>query len=585
MTDPAGNVLRFDTEGFLWYAKGIPKETGRERQTMKKRQWKKALAAGGAVAAAAIVKKTCEAQAKKQRQKEAEERMKKRCYGARQAYILGDGLTGLAAAWYLVRDARFPADQIHLLSGREEASKEEGALLPGGGLSGSGQYFLDEKTCENLWPLSGQAGKGGQVRACLCGRGGRALELDGPGLGRAERVLLGKLLLAGEGELEGQTVSQWFSGDRFFRTGFWLLWSRLYGLRESIGLAEFRRLLLRKVPYFGKMQDMDWAVPFRPAPEDGFMREIRELLARRGGRFEDGLVKGLEWEANSLRVTGLRLEKKGQETLLSLEAEDICILTDGDAGRRDTYGSLDQAAAPAGLPAQDSFWALAASKRPGLLGNPSVFEEGDGQEAVSFVMSFRRDLCRERLDALAARGIQREAETASGTELLLGASPWGLRLFLPPQPCFLRQPEEETVILGTGLYPERPGSYIQKPMTACTGREIWQETAFQLGIPLSPAPEEPVAAAIRRMPDFYAPSRPHAVGDRAPVIPMEGGNLALAGWMAEVPEEVPGSREQQVRSARMAVYGLLQVEKEIPPVTPYRKDAKVLARAVQVLYR
>ena len=69
------------------------------------------------------------------------------------------------------------------------------------------------------------------------------------------------------------------------------------------------------------------------------------------------------------------------------------------------------------------------------------------------------------------------------------------------------------------------------------------------------------------------------------MLPMAGGNLALAGWFAEVPEEVPGSREQQVRSARMAVYGLLQVEKEISPVSPYRKDATILARAVQAVYR
>lgn len=547
---------------------------------MKKRQWKKVLAAGSAVAAAAIVKKTCESQARRQRQKETEAQLRKRRYGDRQAYILGDGLTGLAAAFYLVKDARFPASQIHIFMGN---GGEQG---PEAGCSGTGQYFLDVRTHENLWELTRLPEKKSRVKARVLGRNGRRLELDGLGLGKEERMLLGKLLMMNEGELEGQTIGQWFPGDRFFRTGFWLLWSRLYGFREDCGVMEFRRLLLRKVLYFGKLQDMSWAVPYPTDPREGFLRELRELLIRRGVIFETGVqVEDLAFEENSLRISALALRRGPEKSRLSLGSEDFCILTDGDWEAWNSCGTLLQAPGEPSLlegPAAKSFWTMAAAKRPGLLGTPEVFGTGSGLEAVAFSLVFRRDLCLDKLAELA--GETEQAEQTEG-ELVLGASPWGIRLFLPPQPYRRGQGEEEELILGAGLYPERTGSHVKKPMTACTGWEIWQEVASHLGMPELSRQAGPLAALVVRAPYFFAPFQPHSVGDRAPVLPMADGNLALAGWFAEVPEEVPGSREQQARSARMAVYGLLQVEKEIPPVTPFRKDAKILAKAVQAVYR
>ena len=68
-------------------------------------------------------------------------------------------------------------------------------------------------------------------------------------------------------------------------------------------------------------------------------------------------------------------------------------------------------------------------------------------------------------------------------------------------------------------------------------------------------------------------------------MPDPDGNLAFAGWFCEMPEEIAGGEECKVRSARMAVYSLLKIDKEILPVTPYRKDAKILAKALYAVYR
>ena len=51
------------------------------------------------------------------------------------------------------------------------------------------------------------------------------------------------------------------------------------------------------------------------------------------------------------------------------------------------------------------------------------------------------------------------------------------RSFLWP---IIGQPKGTSVWWGYGLYPERNGDFVRKPMTACTGAEIPEETLQQL---------------------------------------------------------------------------------------------------------
>jgi len=45
------------------------------------------------------------------------------------------------------------------------------------------------------------------------------------------------------------------------------------------------------------------------------------------------------------------------------------------------------------------------------------------------------------------------------------------------------------------------------------------------------------------------------------------------------------TEEYSVRAARIAVYKLLGINKEICPVTPYKRDPKVLKAALKTSYR
>lgn len=45
------------------------------------------------------------------------------------------------------------------------------------------------------------------------------------------------------------------------------------------------------------------------------------------------------------------------------------------------------------------------------------------------------------------------------------------------------------------------------------------------------------------------------------------------------------TEEYSVRTARIAVYTLLGIDRKICPVTPYNRDPKVLATALKTAYR
>ena len=85
---------------------------------MNKDKLGKALAAGaGAAMAAAATAATVAATKKmrRQQQEESENAVQNRDYGDKQVYFVGGGIASLAGAAYLVRDANFKGENIHIL--------------------------------------------------------------------------------------------------------------------------------------------------------------------------------------------------------------------------------------------------------------------------------------------------------------------------------------------------------------------------------------------------------------------------------------------------------------------------------------
>ena len=73
-------------------------------------------------------------------------------------------------------------------------------------------------------------------------------------------------------------------------------------------------------------------------------------------------------------------------------------------------------------------------------------------------------------------------------------------------------------------------------------------------------------------------------GDRPEIIPQGATNFAFIGQFCEQPDDVVFTVEYSVRSAQTAVYALLGLKREPPPVYKGEFDPRVLLRAFRALH-
>ena len=148
---------------------------------------------------------------------------------------------------------------------------------------------------------------------------------------------------------------------------------------------------------------------------------------------------------------------------------------------------------------------------------------------------------------------------------ILGSS-WGLNISIPQQPVFADQPDDIQVFWGYSLLPEKEGDYIKKPMFSCTGQEIMMELLSHLQFQIQLILPTSITISMHFPTGYFD----HATtrGGRPPeVIPSQKGNLAFVGQYVEVPDDTVFSMEYSVRSAQMAVFGLMSIDKAPKKIT------------------
>ena len=120
------------------------------------------------------------------------------------------------------------------------------------------------------------------------------------------------------------------------------------------------------------------------------------------------------------------------------------------------------------------------------------------------------------------------------------------------------------VFWGYALHPDRIGDFVAKPMSECCGAEILQELRGHLKFDA-----EVTASATCipcRMPYITSMFMPRAAGDRPLPVPRNSRNLAFVSQFVEIPDDVVFTVEYSVRAAQMAVYELLKIDRDVPPI-------------------
>jgi oleate hydratase len=153
-----------------------------------------------------------------------------------------------------------------------------------------------------------------------------------------------------------------------------------------------------------------------------------------------------------------------------------------------------------------------------------------------------------------------------------------MSIVLAHQPHFPNQPGNVQVFWGYALLPDRVGDFVAKPMAECNGEEILRELCGHLRFDLDTVRSANCIPC--RMPYITSMFMPREPGDRPRPVPKGSKNLAFVSQFVEIPDDVVFTVEYSVRAAQTAVYELLDIDRAIPPVTPYDQSLRVQLEAL-----
>lgn len=564
---------------------------------------KKAVLAGTAVTAAAVGA----AAVKKHSQRKAERAMtmvKKGREGERQAYLIGGGLASLSAAAYLIQDAGFHGENIHIMEGMDIlGGSNDGAGTLQEGFVCRGGRMLNEETYENFWdlfktiPSLDWPGKSvteeilnfdhlhpTHAQARLVDRYGVIQDVSSMQFNNKDRILMTKLLATPEEKLDNVTIEEWFAeSPHFFTTNFWYMWQTTFAFQKWSSAFEFRRYMNRMILEFPRIETLEGVTRTPYNQYESVILPLKAYLDGFGVDFSiKATVKDLDFKEDSITVTDIHISENGKERTIHLEEGDICIMTNGCMTDCATLGDLKTPAAyQPEKPISGELWKNIAAKKPGL-GNPDpFFTKPEQTNWESFTVTMRGNKLLKMIEQFSGN------IPGSGALMTFKDSSWLMSIVVAAQPHFKAQDSDTTIFWGYGLYTDAIGDYVKKPMRECTGEEMLLELLGHLHFEKETKDilESVVNVIPCMMPYIDSQFQPRAMSDRPKVVPEGSTNFAMISQFVEIPEDMVFTEEYSVRAARIAVYELLGISKKICPVTPYNRNPKVLAVAAKTMMR
>jgi oleate hydratase len=231
---------------------------------------------------------------------------------------------------------------------------------------------------------------------------------------------------------------------------------------------------------------------------------------------------------------------------------------------------------------RDGGWQLweAISRKAPDFGRPGVFN-GNVGEAMweSFTLTMHSPALLKRIEEFTGNA------PGTGALMTFKDSNWLLSIVVPHQPHFDGQPDGVYTLWGYSLFTDTVGDHVPKRMSEATGKEILDELLGHLGF-------DDIAEEVRATTTVTTVMMPYITSqflrrskhDRPDVVPAGSANFAFLGQFVEIPEDVVFTVEYSVRGAMHAVYGLLGVDRPIPPVYHALSDLKVAFRALETAF-
>lgn len=524
----------------------------------------------------------------------------------KQVYFVGGGLASLAGAAYLIRDCNFKGENIHIIEGLKIlGGSNDGAGDPINGFVCRGGRMLNEETYENFWelfrsiPSLDMPGMSvteeilnfdhlhpTHAQARLVDKNGVIQDVRSMGFNNDDRMALGKLMITPEENLDDMTIEQWFSNTpHFFETNFWYMWQTTFAFQKWSSLFEFKRYMERMIFEFSRIETLEGVTRTPYNQYESVILPLKSYLDKFNVDFSiNATVTDLDFkEEPRITVTAIHIEDEEGEKVIELGEKDVCIMINGCMTDNATLGDYNTPAEyKPENPMSGELWRKIAAKKPGL-GNPEpFFNHPEQTNWESFTVTSKGNKLLKLIEQFSGN------IPGSGALMTFKDSNWLMSIVVAAQPHFKNQPLDTTIFWGYGIYTDRDGDYIKKPMRDCTGEEILMELLYHLHM-LDKADEiknDIVNVIPCMMPYIDSQFQPRKMSDRPKVVPDGSTNFAMISQFVEIPEDMVFTEEYSVRAARIAVYTLFDVKnKKICPVTPYKKNPKVLKEALKTSYR
>lgn len=527
----------------------------------------------------------------------------------KEAYIVGGGLAGLAAAVFLIRDGHMAGEKIHVL---EELSLSGGSLdgkfIPHDGFVTRGGREM-ENHFECLWDLFRSIPSLEVEDASVLdefywldhddpnssncriihNRGQRAADDGEFTLSATAQKELTQLFMTSEDQLIGKKIEDVF-GDEFFESNFWLYWCTMFAFEKWHSAIEMRRYVLRFVHHIDGLPDFTALKFTRYNQYESLVKPLLAYLEEQGVDFQyECTVSNID-----VRIVGeekvaqkLVLEKAGAIEEIPLSEDDLVFVTNGSITESSTQGDHYTPAPISKAPGGSwRLWKNLAAQSPEF-GHPEVFYENLPEESwfVSATVTWQNFDVEPYLEKLTHRKLQ-TGRIVTGGIITIKDSNWMMSFATHRQPHFKEQKDQQTITWVYGLLSNTPGNYIKKPIEQCSGQEIVQELLYHLGVPeaeIQRISKESSVAVPVYMPFITSYFMLREPGDRPLVIPNGSKNLAFIGNFAETERDTVFTTEYSVRTAMEAVYQLLAVERGVPEVFASAYDLRTLAKAVYYL--
>ena len=527
----------------------------------------------------------------------------------KEAYIVGGGLAGLAAAVFLIRDGHMAGEKIHVL---EELSLSGGSLdgkfIPHDGFVTRGGREM-ENHFECLWDLFRSIPSLEVEDASVLdefywldhddpnssncriihNRGQRAADDGEFTLSATAQKELTQLFMTSEDQLIGKKIEDVF-GEEFFESNFWLYWCTMFAFEKWHSAIEMRRYVLRFVHHIDGLPDFTALKFTRYNQYESLVKPLLAYLEEQGVDFQyECTVSNID-----VRIVGeekvaqkLVLEKTGAIEEIPLSEDDLVFVTNGSITESSTQGDHYTPAPISKAPGGSwRLWKNLAAQSPEF-GHPEVFYENLPEESwfVSATVTWQNFDVEPYLEKLTHRKL-RTGRIVTGGIVTIKDSNWMMSFATHRQPHFKEQKDQQTITWVYGLLSNTPGNYIKKPIEQCSGQEIVQELLYHLGVPeaeIQRISKESSVAVPVYMPFITSYFMLREPGDRPLVIPNGSKNLAFIGNFAETERDTVFTTEYSVRTAMEAVYQLLAVERGVPEVFASAYDLRTLAKAVYYL--